>query len=94
MYKYWLIYTTKGEFKGFKAIGFNNMDEINWFKNQFKESHIFIAITTEAEESISTIKIKSIEENYAEFVEELKAEGDTDIPSFEQYKNDIKKGIS
>ena len=87
MYKYWLIYSNKGEFKGFKAIGFNSMEEVEWFKEIFSSDHIFIETIEKYPKALE----RSLLKEYEEFIELLKSEGDEDIPSFEQYKKDIEK---
>lgn len=87
MYKYWLIYTCKGEFKGFKAIGFNSIEEVDWFKKTFSSDHVFIETIEKYPKALEKTLIKE----YEEFVELLKNEGDSDIPSFEQYKRDIEE---
>ncbi|MDU5080253.1 hypothetical protein [uncultured Tissierella sp.] len=89
MYKYWLIYTDKGEFRGFKAIGFNDIESIKWFKETFESIYNFV----ETIEKYPVALEKTLQQEYEEFVEILKNEGDEDIPSFEQYKKDIENHI-
>jgi hypothetical protein len=84
MYKYWLIYTEK-IFNGFKAMGFNDLEELERFKNWFKGDLIFVETIEKYPRSLE----KALQKEYQEFVEILKNEGDKDIPSFEQYKKDI-----
>lgn len=92
MYKIWLIYTEKGNFNGFKAIGFNDNKGLNFFKETFKDSHIFIETITKEEkkESEKTFEIGTLTD-YGDFVNTLIKEGDTEIPSFEQYKTELEE---
>ena len=86
MHKYWLIYSKK-IFDGFKAAGFNDLNELERFKDEFRENLVFI----ETLKSSREIKKLSLKEEYEEFVRLLKEEGDTEIPPFEQYKKDIRE---
>lgn len=89
MYKYWLIYTERGTFKGFKAIRFNNIESLEEFKGMFKESLIFI----ETLEGCSNTEEEMYKKEYDEFVGFLIKEGDEDIPTFEQYKKEIQEEL-
>lgn len=89
MNKYWLIYTEK-LFNGFKAIGFNDPREIEIFKDIFKKDLVFIE-TLESSRKAKELDPKGLKEYYTEYIETLKKEGDTDIPSFEQYKKEIEE---
>lgn len=90
MYKYWLIYTERGTFKGFKAIGFNNIESLEKFKEMFKETLVFIETLEKDSNSDQDIYKKE----YDEFVEFLTKEGDDDIPTFEQYKKEMEEELS
>lgn len=89
MYKYWLIYAEKGEFKGFKAIGFNDKEGIKFFKERFGDTLVFVDTIEKHSKTLEN----TLQNEYVEFVEILKNEGDQGIPSFEQYKKDIENHL-
>lgn len=37
MYKYWVIYRLKGDFRGFQAVGFNHMESITMFQEDLRD---------------------------------------------------------
>ena len=92
MYRFWLIYTDKGIFNGFKAIGFNDKKDLIFFKETFKDSHVFIeTIEKENKENEEKTPELGTLEDYGDFVNTLIKEGDKDIPTFEQYRAELQE---
>lgn len=79
MYKHWLVYTEKGEFERFKVLGSNDITDIEFFKDMFKDVFVFIDVAKGNEliienkkEKIDDIKIISLAEE--KFLREIKQE--------------------